>query len=390
MPATCASCFPRLAYPGSFHVTQTWALLGAAVLLIGSPFSALAGPIAVTNLVTDDQTVNAAQITDSNLVNAWGISFGPATPFWVSDNGKGVSTLYAVNPATNATSEFGPPSPVTIPGDGSVTGQVFNGTGSFHGDRFLFVSEDGTISGWRNALGSTAETLQPGSDLNVYKGTALSTVNGHDYLLAANFRSGKIDVLKGDAAAPDLMGTFTDPNIPAGYAPFDIKNLGGKVYVTYALQDAAKHDDAAGAGHGFVSVFDTQGSFMGRVASMGTLNSPWGLAIAPSSFGAFAGDLLVGNFGDGHVNVFDQGTDTFLGQLTGLDSNPIAIDGLWALTPGNGGNAGNLESIYFSAGPDGEMHGLFGVLTPASEPASFALLSAALAAIVWVKGRKLS
>jgi uncharacterized protein (TIGR03118 family) len=395
MFATCISRFQQ-SPPSSSHITRSSALLGILSVLTGAPVAAQAGVFAVTNLVTDDQTVNTAQITDPALVNAWGISFPPAgtlplSPFWVSANGSGVATLYDVNPATNATSKLG--LTVSIPGDGSVTGQVFNSTaatGSFHGDAFLFVSEDGTISGWRNALGSAAETLQTASTSNVYKGTTEATVGGNTYLYAANFRAGTIDVLKGNAAAPNLTGNFTDPGIPSGYAPFDIRNLDGKLYVTYALQDATKHDDDAGPGRGFVSVFDLQGNFLNRVATMGTLNSPWGLAIAPSSFGAFAGDLLVGNFGDGRINAFNLGTDAFAGQLTGLDGNPVDIDGLWALTPGNGGNAGDTMSIYFSAGPGGEHHGLFGVLTPAPEPASLALLSTALLGMGLARRRKLS
>src|SRR5262249_49339721 len=151
-----------------------------------------------------------------------------------------------------------------------------------------FVSEDGTISGWRGALGTLAEVLKTGETNNVYKGTTLDTTNGHSYLLSANFRAGTIDVMKGDTSAPALSGNFVDPNTPAGFAPFNIQTLGNKIYVTYALQDAAKHDDDAGAGHGIVSAFDQQGSFLGRIGTMGTLNSPWGLALAPSSFTGFA------------------------------------------------------------------------------------------------------
>jgi uncharacterized protein (TIGR03118 family) len=349
----------------------------------------------VTNLVTNDQTVNSALITDPFLKNAWGISHSTGSPFWVSDNAAGVATLYQVNPTTNATTKVtigSPPDPsggVVIPplGSGTPTGQVFNSasvTGAFNGDAFLFVSEDGTISGWRTAQGTTAEVLQTGTTANVYKGTTLDTTGGHSYLLAANFRAGAVDVSKGDAGAPALAGKFLDPNLPAGYAPFNIQTLGNMIYVTYALQDAAKHDDDPGAGHGFVSAFDLQGNFLGRIGAMGSLNSPWGLAIAPSSFGSVAGDLLVGNFGDGTINLFspDPATPGFLGQLSGVDGKPIAIDGLWGLITGNDGSGGSSQKIYFSAGPTGETNGLFGVIQ-VPEPNSMIL---GLVATVFLTG----
>jgi uncharacterized protein (TIGR03118 family) len=341
--------------------------------------------ISVTNLVTDDQSVNSAQITDTSLKNPWGISQSTGSPFWVSDNGTGVATLYQVNPITNATTKMivgSPPDPsggvvIPPPGSGTPTGQVFNAAGAaaFNGDTFLFVSEDGTISGWRNALGTRAEILQSPDIANVYKGAALDTTGGHSYLLSANFRAGTIDVLKGDTAAPGLAGRFLDPNTPAGYAPFNIQVLGNRIYVTYALQDTAKHDDVSGPGHGFVTAFDLQGTLLGRIGSMGTLNSPWGLAIAPSSFTGFAGDLLVGNFGDGTISVFNPNPATpgFLGQLTGADGKPITIDGLWGLTPGNDMSGGSSQNIYFSAGPNEEANGLFGVLQSVPEPRSMVL-----------------
>jgi len=340
-----------------------------------------------TNLVTDDQSAHAAQITDPGLVNAWGISFGPSSPFWVSANGSGTSTIYAVNPTTQVTAKQG--LTVSIPGNGSVTGQVFNSNpAAFNGDNFLFVSEDGTVSGWRGALGTTAETLATASSANVYKGSAFATISGNSYLYAANFRAATIDVFKGTAAAPALAGSFTDPNLPAGYAPFNVQNLNGTLYVTFAVQDATKHDEVAGAGQGIVDSFDLQGNLLGRVATGGKLNAPWGIAIAPSSFGAMAGDLLVGNFGDGRITAFDASTHTVVGQILGADGQPLSIDGLWALSAGNDGSGGSSHLLYFSAGPDEESHGLFGVLTPVPEPSSYVLLIAGLGMVgLWRQRR---
>ncbi len=331
-----------------------------------------------TNLVTDDQTVNPAVLTDTNLKNPWGIAYSPASPFWVSDNATGVATLYRVDPLLNVPTKVA--LTISIPGDGSVTGQVFNDGnmgGAFNRDLFLFVSEDGTISGWRGALGTTAEILQLSDAANVYKGVALSTIGGHSYLYAANFRAGTIDILKGDAGAPNLMGSFTDPTLPSGYAPFDIQNLNGTLYVTYALQDMAKHDDVPGGGNGFVDAFDLQGNLIRRIATQGVLNSPWGLAIAPSGFGPFGGDLLVGNFGDGTINAFALDGSGQVGTLKADSAgHSLMIDGLWGLRFGNGVGAGNTDFLYFSAGPNGETDGLFGsiALAPAPEPTSLALL----------------
>jgi uncharacterized protein (TIGR03118 family) len=242
--------------------------------------------------------------------------------------------------------------------------------GAFNGNAFLFGSEDGTISGWRGALGTSAETLQTGSSANVYKGIALGSAANNSYLYAANFRAGTIDILKGSAGAPDLTGHFVDPTLPSGFAPFNIRNLGGTLYVTYAMQDAAKHDDVAGLGNGFVDAYDLQGNFLRRIGSQGKLNSPWGIEIAPSSFGPLAGDLLVGNFGDGTINAFDLTGNTFIGQVSGRDGNPLSIDGLWGLSVGNGGGAGSSDKLYFTAGPDDESHGLFGLVASVPEVSS--------------------
>jgi uncharacterized protein (TIGR03118 family) len=317
------------------------------------------------------------------------MSFGPTGPFWVSSNGAGTSVLYNVNPASQVTTKAG--LTVAIPGAGNVTGQAFHGNGSsFNGNLFLFVSEDGTVSGWRPSLGTSAETIVSASAANVYKGAAIGSVGGNDYLYAANFKTGTIDVHKGTMAQPSLSGSFTDPNLPTGYAPFNVQNLDGTLYVTYAQRDNATNDEVAGAGLGIVDKFSLSGDFLGRVASGGTLNAPWGLAIAPSSFGAMAGELLVGNFGDGHINIYDPATLMPLGQVMDASNQPIVIDGLWSISPGNDGMGGSSQLLYFAAGPNDETNGLFGVLAPIPEPSAYAMMLMGLGVVLVMRRRILS
>jgi uncharacterized protein (TIGR03118 family) len=334
--------------------------------------------VTVTNLVTDNQGVNAALLADPDLVNPWGVTYSPSSPFWVGDNGTGLATLYNVNPVTNVPSKVG--LTVTLPGNGTVTGAIFNSTSNFNSDLFLFVGEDGTVSGWRGALGTTAETLQGGNPANVYKGVTLGTTSKGTYIYAANFEEGTIDVTPG-TGAPALIGNFTDPNLPTGFAPFNVSNLGGTLYVTYAKQDAAHHDDVPGAGNGFVDAFDLNGNFVERIASEGLLNSPWGLAIAPAGFDGVGGDLLVGNFGDGTIDAINLSTFASDGQIRDVHGDPIEIDGLWSLIPGNDGNGGNSSQVYFSAGSNGENDGLFGVLT-VPEPGSLGVILIGFGALI--------
>jgi uncharacterized protein (TIGR03118 family) len=347
-----------------------------AVALAFCSSNLFGGPVGIfkqTNLVSD--IPGMAAVTDPNLVNPWGISSSPSSPFWVSDNGTGVTTLYDTT---------GTPVPlvVTIPnpsgGTSAPTGQVFNGTSAFNADNFIFASEDGAITGWRGALGTNAEVLFNQSSTGaIYKGIALETnANGNSYLLAADFHNNAINVFP-SSGAPALAGNFVDPNLPTGYAPFNIQQINGQFYVTYAKQDATGHDDVAGAGFGYVSVFDLDGNFVKRLISNGALNSPWGLAVAPAGWGTVGGDLLVGNFGDGLINAYRL-DGTFAGTLAGISN-----DGLWGLQFGNGGNGGNANSLYLTAGLNDEANGLFARIDPTPEPGTFSLIGLSSLALIF-------
>jgi len=345
------------------------------VLAAALPAVIWAGPIngyTQTNLVSD--IPGLAAVTDPNLVNPWGIASSAASPFWISDNGSGKSTLY---------NSAGTPQAlvVTIPGvggnPGTPTEALFNSTTNFNSDLFIFSTEDGTIEGWRGALGTTAETLFDSTSTSaVFKGLATGTTASGTYLYAADFHNNQIVVFPG-TGAPALAGTFTDPGLPAGYAPFNIQNLGGELFVTYAQQDAAKHDDVPGAGHGFVDVYDLNGNFVKRLITQGDLDSPWGLAIAPGTFGGAAGDLLVGNFGDGTIDAYDVTTGVFAGTLANAGTS-LVNDGLWGLKFGNGGNGGLTGSLYLTAGLNGEQDGLFARIDAAPEPFTMPLLACGL------------
>jgi uncharacterized protein (TIGR03118 family) len=385
----------------------------------------LSANVLQTNLVSDLPGV--AQVQDPNLVNPWGISESSSSPFWISDNNAGVSTLYNVPGANNTPVSINPlvvsiPTPGNPLGaSGTPTGTVFNidggATGGFkvsgvdtNGNpttaaaAFLFATEDGTLVGWNPAVnpkgfdpakaGTYASIAVDNSGNNftepdpakqtgaVYKGLTIassatpgtpifaSDPNTTTVLYAANFRSGKVEVYDTNFQSVSLSaGAFSDPKLPKDFAPFNVQVLGDKVYVTYAKQDADKHDDVGGKGNGFIDVFNLDGTpglpgGQERLVSRGPLDSPWGLALAPSSFGALSGDLLVGNFRSGFIDVFNPTTGKFLGKLNDPDGEPIQIDHLWALQVGNGGSGGNANAVYFTAGIDNEMHGLFGSLTP--------------------------
>lgn len=326
-----------------------------------------------TNLVSD--LPGMAQLTDPNLVNPWGISAGPATPMWVSDNNAGVTTLYNGAGGKLPLVVAIPAPPGSAPdAKGTPTGTVFNGSTDFKGDRFLFATEDGTIVGWRPSDGTVARVEADRSAVGegaVYKGLALGNNGVANHLYAANFRFGTIDVFDTNFQLVSLDGSFRDRRIPAGYAPFNIQNLGGSLYVTYASQKPDKHDDLAGPGNGFVDVFDLNGNLERHLIRRGALNSPWGLQIAPQNFGPFGGDLLVGNFGDGHINAYSPRSGRLVGTLRNEAGAPIHIDGLWGILFGNGSNGGGAaaptNTLYFAAGIGDEQHGLFGKLVSVGE-----------------------
>jgi uncharacterized protein (TIGR03118 family) len=313
-----------------------------------------------------------ADFTDPNLVNGWGIAFNPNGPVWVSDADTGKSTLY---------DGTGKPQPlvVTIPGvggeNGAPTGIVFAGgndfvvsmttaSGTVSGPaRFIFATEDGTIAGWAPNVNLTSAITVPTAATNAnYKGLALSG-NGTTHLLyAADFRNNRVDVFDGNFKPVARQGAFVDPMLPRGYAPFGIQAIGGDVYVTYAKQDSAGDDEIAGPGFGFVDVYTADGMLLGRLASRGVLNAPWGMALAPASFGDFGGALLIGNFGDGTINAFDPRDGRFLGSLRDQAQRRIRVDGLWGMAFGNGVSAQKTNSLYYAAGPNDEENGVYGVI----------------------------
>jgi uncharacterized protein (TIGR03118 family) len=362
--------------------------MGAAVApAASSPAHRQNAAFVQVNLVSNQPGV--APLRDTDLVNAWGLAASPGTdqapgsPLWVSDNGSDKATLYNNGTATSV-SKVG----LTVDVTGAApTGQVFNtdanpndfvvtdANGNSGRALFIFDTENGTIDGWSPGVGvapgatppSTVTEVARDNGANaVYKGLAIAQASdGHTYLYATNFRSGRVEAYDSTFTPVELPGgLFVDPKLPTGYGPFGIQEIGDQLYVSFAKQDATLHDDVAGQGHGFVDVFTNDGAFVKRLVTRGQLSSPWGLALAPNGFGKFGGDLIVGNFGDGNINVYNPNNGARVGELRQQNGRPIVIDGLWGLRFGNG-TAAKTGELLFSAGPNQESDGLLGKIVVA-------------------------
>jgi uncharacterized protein (TIGR03118 family) len=326
-----------------------------------------------TNLVSDVDGL--AKFTDPDLVNPWGLISSGSSPWWVADNGTGLSTLYNGAGAKQSL-KVTVASPTADPA--TPTGIIVNGTSDFRlttatnsAARFIFVTEDGTISGWNPTVDATHSVIKFGPTSAIYKGVTIAQNGGANFLYVANFHSGTVDVFNASFGAVTLpAGAFTDPNLPDGFAPFNVQNIGGNVYVAFAKQDEDAEDEVAGRKLGYVDIFDGAGTLLQRFENGPWMNAPWGLALAPSitptsaGFGKSSGMLLVGMFGSGQIATFDPATGDFEGLLRDRHGKPIQIDGLWALRFGNGANAGPTTTLFFTAGINDEADGLFGTITP--------------------------
>jgi uncharacterized protein (TIGR03118 family) len=340
--------------------------VGFAVLFFSS--AVVAQHYQQTNLVSN--VAGRAQVTDPNLVNSWGLVHGPGTPWWVADNGTGLSTLYD---GTGHTLSL----VVTIPtasgtGTGNPTGIVFNGSPtdflvSGQPALFIFVSEDGTISAWNpNVNATSAIRVNNPSKNAIYKGATIAEIDGKKYLLVTNFHSGRIEKYDSHfARVPMSEELFDDDQLPSGFAPFNIQGVGPNVYVSYAKQDAEKRDDVHGPGLGYVDVYSPSGKLLQRLQHGPWFNGPWGIVLAPADFGEFSHTVLIGNFGDGTIAAFNPVTGQFLGNMRTPQGCVLTIDGLWALNFGGGdAKSGPANTLFFTAGPDDESNGLFGTLMP--------------------------
>jgi len=360
-------------------MTRIHSLLAAA-----SAFALLGGiDVASADSNRYDAKVLVADIPpaphlDSHLVNGWGVAFNrnPNGFVWVADNGTGFSTLYdglgnpqqlvVSIPAAPGSTEHGKP-----------TGIVFNTGGGFNvtsagktgSSAFVFATEDGLLAGWAPSVDGThaIQAFPPAgqSQEAVYKGLALATSGGNKFLYAVDFTGGKIDVFSASFAkvSDATHFTFIDPNLQKGFSPFNVQNINGHLFVTYAKREDDEDDETAGPSLGVVNEFDADGNLIRRFASRGRLNAPWGVALAPATFGKFSNNLLIGNFGDGTINAFDLTTGEFQGQLKGRDHRSLKLDGLWGMAFGNGFNNQPLDTLFFAAGPDDETHGVYGSIT---------------------------
>ncbi len=344
-------------------------LIGLLSLAVASPAQQVQH-YKQTNLVAD--TSGVANATDANLVNPWGMSRSSGSPWWVSDNGTGLATLYSGTGTAVSLVVTIPTGDQKMSPTGTPTGQVFNGTQDFQltpgkPAAFIFVTEDGTVSGWNGGASAVIEVNTKSA--SVFKGAALATINdpksgATNYLYVADFRKGRVNVYDTNFHRISLgEQAFRDDHVRAGYAPFNVQNIGGNLYVAYAKQDSQKHDEVDGAGLGYVDVYSPWGHLINRLEHGWWFNAPWGITQAPADFGAYSHDILVGQFGSGNIAVFDPVTGEFKGLLNDATNTPLAISGLWGIEFGNGATAGPSTTLFFAAGSDGEQHGLFGTIT---------------------------
>jgi uncharacterized protein (TIGR03118 family) len=342
-------------------------LVAAALTATGGSARSTAGSVyTVHNLVSDQAGV--ADHTDGNLVNAWGLDSLPTSPWWVADNGTNVSTLYKADGTPVSLVVSVPNAPTGLVANTSKHFDVHNGTNSGP-SLFMFATEEGKILGWNpNVTGTSAQVVRDLSGAGaILKGLAIAPDFDSGRLYATDFHNGTVDVFNKTFKSVFIPGGFQDPSLPPRFAPFGIIVYGNHVFVSYAKQDAEKSDELHGPGLGYVDEYTLDGTLVTRVASQGPLNAPWGMAWAPADFGQFGNDLLVGNFGDGWIHAYKQqpdGSFTLDGTLMGPHGYPIGIDGLWALQFGKGAaNNGPTNTLFFTAGPDDESHGLFGTIT---------------------------
>jgi uncharacterized protein (TIGR03118 family) len=331
-----------------------------------SPTSSCVNPTTVAQELKPSTIVS--NVNDPNLINPWGLTFAGSGLAWISDNGTGKASVYTSRGAP-ATLTVNIPAPSGAMGPSTPTGNVNNLTSDFMADKFIFATEDGTLAGWQSGTSATIRVDNSGSGA-VYKGLALVPGNctANARLYAANFHAGTVDVFDGNYAPVRNGFAFVDSTLPAGFAPFNVMASPLGIIVAYALQNDKKHDDVPGVGNGFLNLFDDNGRFLTRLVSQGNLNAPWGMAIAPSAFGNISNRLLVGNFGDGHINVYVLDGSAprlradFIGLIGDTTGLPIAIDGLWAIVFGNDQGGFSSHTLYFTAGPVHETRGLFGQL----------------------------